>query len=466
MEEKFDFSPTTVKWDERHKKILMSFLRALETNGIRYVILKNAEGLPDYNYSKDIDILIEPGMYKMTAKLLKTIYKGNGVTYYQVNQFERLRCWYGFNVDTEFAIHIDLLEGFLHKGFELFPFELFYEHAYKNERGIYVLDELYGTLILLLHSTICYHHIKEKYAKRISTAYAKNKVEIQKNLKVLLGERAAGRMILDLENENYKGIAQEGKFYSHESKKKILFQHPLFSLVNFGNFLWEKVERLILDREKYNKFISVHAPDGTGKTTFIKEFCEMLGFYYVCASGDLSRVYHFRPNVLSNLGAVGEKAGVMKQDKDFTKPHRAKPAGTLSSLLRMAYYSLDYLIGTPFILRKNAQFNHITIFDRYIYDMIVDPARTRISLPLFVRKMYAKLVKRPQLSFVLYTDSETIFKRKPELTIEEIERQLCEFRKLSGNFKDSFIVLDASKSPKDIAKEAIKYYMERFAKSL
>ena len=211
--------------------------------------------------------------------------------------------------------------------------------------------------------------------------------------------------------------------------------------------------------------ISVHAPDGTGKTTFIEHFGNELGFYYVCAANDLLDTYHFRPNILPNLGAAGEKVGVMKQDKDFTNPHRAKPAGKLSSLLRMTYYWLDYVVGVPLILRKNAQFNKITIFDRYIYDLIVDPYRTCIKLPLRMRWMFAKMVKQPKIVFVLDADADTIYARKQELDKVEINRQLVEFRKLKA-LGGKVHILDASKTPQQIAEDAMKIIVDEFTNKL
>ena len=63
--------------------------------------------------------------------------------------------------------------------------------------------------------------------------------------------------------------------------------------------------------------------------------------------------YHFRPNILPNLGAVGEKAGLKKQDTNFSDPHRNKPAGTVSSLVRISYYTLDYILGWHIRVRKD-----------------------------------------------------------------------------------------------------------------
>lgn len=465
MADTFDFIPTKIEWNEIHIKILQDLFLAFDRAGVRYVILKNDEGLPFENHSKDVDIVIEPGKYKLAAEIIRTVYRQNQVQYYKVHKFERLRCWYGFNVDIPFAIHIDLLEGFLHKGFEMFPFELIYQNAHKNVNGVYVLNSVFGNVILLLHSTICYHRIKEKYAQSIRNEYERNKICINDILYQLFDKRASSKLITLLSDNDFHGIEKLGRWFSHQSKKRIIIKRPFFTIYNVFDFLWEKVSRIILNLDRYNMFFTVHAPDGTGKTTFIKSLAEKLGYFYVCDPKDLCRIYHFRPLLLPNLGAVGEKAGVMKQDTNFTQPHRAKQANSVSSFIRMIYYWLDYVIGVPLILRKSAQFDKITIFDRYIYDFLVDPRRSRINLPYWLRRLFTRLVVQPRIVFVLDAPAEVIYKRKQELTPEEISRQLKEFRKLSllGN---RYCRLDATKSPEEIANDAIKIILDNFTKKL
>ena len=75
------------------------------------------------------------------------------------------------------------------------------------------------------------------------------------------------------------------------------------------------------------------------------------------------------------------------------------------------------------------------------------------------------MVKQPKIVFVLDAPTEVIYKRKQELTPEEITRQLVEFRKLSSLGKRYFR-LDASKSPEEIADDAIKVIVENYATKL
>lgn len=204
-------------------------------------------------------------------------------------------------------------------------------------------------------------------------------------------------------------------------------------------------------------FIAVEGSDGTGKTTFIEGLVRCIAI-----NNDLkSHVYHFRPTLLPNLGALGEKAGVMKEDKDFTNPHRAKPVSRLSSFVRMTYYWLDYVIGVPKIIEANRKLNDLTIFDRYIYDFLIDPYRSRINLPYWLRELFSKLVMQPKIVFVLLADEEIIYSRKQELTLEEIRRQSGELKRLSKRSK-RFVVIDASQTPQEMVDQALKIVEDRF----
>ena len=44
------------KWDSRHAAVFDSYIKVLDANGIKNFILRNYEGLPEINESKDIDL--------------------------------------------------------------------------------------------------------------------------------------------------------------------------------------------------------------------------------------------------------------------------------------------------------------------------------------------------------------------------------------------------------------------------
>ena len=63
------------KWDKRHSKILHEYLSILKDRQIEYFILRNYEGLPEKNESKDVDIIIHPNKYRSAAELFIKVLK-------------------------------------------------------------------------------------------------------------------------------------------------------------------------------------------------------------------------------------------------------------------------------------------------------------------------------------------------------------------------------------------------------
>lgn len=206
------------------------------------------------------------------------------------------------------------------------------------------------------------------------------------------------------------------------------------------------------------------APDGAGKTTFLESLLDDLAFYFT-KDRNYFTLLHFRPEILPNLGAVGEKAGVMKQDKNFTTPHRAKPAGFLSSLIRITYYWCDYVLGWFIYTSKDIQYDRFTVFDRYSYDLLVDPRRTRLGLPYWARKLYVAFMPQPKFTFYLDVEPEEIFRRKQELAPDEINRQVGEYRKLVKSSK-RFIALNGNRPVEQIKNDAVNIIIQSFCKKL
>lgn len=451
------------KWEKRHSDILNTYLLKLNELNIKYFILRNYEGLPEVNDSKDVDVIIQPGKYKIASSVLLDVFKQYNVPNYYIVKYERVRCWFGIDLENDFAIHIDLIEGYLNKGFEIFTFDKMYENTV-NYKEYKVLNNSYDISMLLLYKIIGAKQLKEKYRDKIKIGYNESKEEIKNILKDVLGKKLSCEVINNLEKDNFEWIISNSKEISKKSKLISFCKRPLSTISNIIYFTIEKLYRIILNPKKYRKFIAVEAPDGTGKTTFIDGLCVLLSQMFVC---DIEKmhVYHFRPTLLPNLGAVGEKVGVMEQDKDFTNPHRNKPANPISSFIRMLYYWLDYVLGGMIYIRKDVQFDKFTIFDRYIYDFIVDPLRSRINLPMFIRKLFTKIVPKPKIVFILMTNAQTIYDRKQELTLDEIERQLKEFKNLE-KIDNNFYELDAGKTPDEIVLDAAKIIIDKYTKKL
>jgi thymidylate kinase len=175
------------------------------------------------------------------------------------------------------------------------------------------------------------------------------------------------------------------------------------------------------------QFIAVLGTDGSGKSTLLNAIIPLIEEKM---SGKVV-VHHLRPDLLPPLGrfrGVQHEPGYV-----CVNPHGSKPSGFAGSLFRLTYLVCDYILGYWFKVRPMLRRKDIAcwVFDRYAYDILIDPLRFRIKLPRWIIRLYLKIVPRPNIVLCLGGDPEKIFARKPETSLEEVNRQMIELEKLS-----------------------------------
>ena len=169
--------------------------------------------------------------------------------------------------------------------------------------------------------------------------------------------------------------------------------------------------------------IAVLGVDGAGKSTLINAIIPALNV----ATHNAVVVQHLRPALLPPLARL--KGNKNLPAGPVVEPHGSTSSGKLGSLLRLTYLTLDYLVGYWLWTRpKIAKSPALVIFDRYAYDMALDPRRFRIGLSGRVAGWFAALAPKPDLILCLHCDSEVISMRKQELHRKETRRQVVALR--------------------------------------
>lgn len=454
-------------WNETCGKIFSDCVQQLKEKKIRYFVLRNYELLPEQNSSKDVDIIIEPGKIKQSIKTLLDVYKQNGITNTYEAFFGRVHCIHGMDTINRLGIHIDLIEGYLAKGYEIFTFDELYAHTmwYKD---FCVMDKFFEGIMLLIYKQFGYKKpkLKQAYKECIKTTVEKYPTEYEEQIAQVTSKEFSHKMMEYIKADDFDSVIAHAEEFTKLLRKNVIKKKPFSTAVRTISFFFQKVWRIVFTYRKHARTVAVLAPDGTGKTTFLDALIDELNYYYVNDPEDERlHIYHFRPTVLPNLGAVGEKAGVMEQDKDWTNPHRGKPANPISSLIRIAYYTMDYIFGFMKCVRRDVHYDKHVLFDRYSYDFIVDPLRSKIGLPKWVRKFFVRLTPQPKIVFVLDASPEVIYERKQELTKQEITRQLGVYRELAGSHK-RFHTINAEQTPEKMADEAVKIFLNQYTRKL
>lgn len=454
-------------WNETCGKIFSECVEQFRKSHIRYFVLRNYELLPEQNSSKDVDIIVEPGKIKQSIQILLDVYQQNGMTNYYKTVFGKVYCLHGMDTIRRKSIHIDLIEGYLAKGYEIFTFEELYSHTmwYKD---FCVMDDFFEGIMLLIYKQFGYKKpkLKEEYKECIKETVKKYPNEYEQQIAEVTSKQLAHKIVEYIKKDDFYAVLNCSEEFTKQLRKYVIKRNPIATVWRTIDFFLNKVWRIVFTYRKHARTVAVLAPDGTGKTTFIDALIKELDYYYINDAEDTrTHIYHFRPTVLPNLGEVGEKAGVMEQDKDWTNPHRGKPANPISSIIRIAYYTTDYIIGFMKCVRRDVHYDKHVLFDRYSYDFIVDPLRTKLGLPKWVRKLFVRLTPQPKIVFILDACPDVIYARKKELTKEEITRQLGVYRELAASNK-RFYTINAEHLPEEMADEAVKIFLNKYARKL
>lgn len=157
--------------------------------------------------------------------------------------------------------------------------------------------------------------------------------------------------------------------------------------------------------------------DGAGKSTIIKNTKLLL-------EKKLRKrviVIRHRPSLLPILSAWQKGKRKAEYDAANTLPRQGSNTSIISSILRFAYYYVDYIFGQYIIFIKHKMRGHIVLYDRYYFDFINDSKRSNIELPAFLTRFGYKFLLKPNLNFFLYAEPELILSRKKELTSKTIQ---------------------------------------------
>lgn len=446
-------------WTNEQAEVLAAVFGALNQSGIKWLVLRNYEGLPESNRSKDIDLAFLKEDFTRAGAIIANEMLIAGFDRVHIENFQYVRCLTFFKIleKNVISIKIDLLDGFVWRGAQLFSFDQMYESrvAYRN---FFVPDKVDDAVMLWMKPLLTGGIIKKNYVKDILSVVDSNPEKFRLRLKNTFGE-CLTKEVWPLIKQGYL-------------EDTITYQHSLAwsawrrSAKNqFISTIFESIKHIyfeIIRRSKRSTFsmIAVVGPDGVGKTTFINLLQQEMSRVMV---KDLNaiQVIHFRPSILPNIKKLLSGKQYDSSKEEFSSPHRAAPASFPSSLVRLVYYWFDYFFGYWFVNRRKCVKGNLLVFDRYYYDFIVDPRRSRINLPPCIRNLFLFLTPLPDFVFFLDCDPDVVYARKQELERDEIERQLIEYRKLALKYSNRFIRLDALKPPQSSCQHAFRVLVER-----
>lgn len=369
-----------------------------------YAALRNYEGLPDRNESRDIDIIItKDSLKKVLRPLVRRIDESGWkvVTYLDSDRLTTLVCGRCDETGTQ-LVQWDFFVNTSVWGLELMSAEEFLEHKQWNGFLWYVGVEC-QFLDKYLYNRSVGASYPEKYRK-IREAAAHSPM-VEQKLQSVFGKKTIA------ECDAVKGRGLLKSVVCHN------MADPVKCVTSVIYFLYTFVRNYLRSNTGFS--IGFTGPDGAGKTTVIETVLAELGDVFRTAHA----YYHFRPTLFGNISEVAHKAGVkVAVDRDYDRPHRSEKKGVINSILRLIYYSIDYIVGYWLKVKTQTRITRLVIFDRYYTDIICDSRRSSIYLPTkFLYRFGKCLIPSLDYNILLTAPTDVILIRKSELDADGVE---------------------------------------------
>ncbi len=395
---------------------LNSLFNHLTKSHVTYCILRNYHSLPYSTDGSDIDIFVHPTQIYLFISILNSEsekYNGRLITYYASSGFFMF-CYCKPDYFDGWGIHFDLYATISFKGVPFYNnAELIKNIIYHNK--IPVLNNDDAIIISFLKECLHNSADRKEYMKKSKEIYQKKNHYYYNIILYYFGVHSAKKFEALLTDSNTTNIKKFSKKAKQDLFKFALLKNPLKFILSISSYNINRFRRVL---KPIGYTVAFLGTDGSGKTTIIRGVTPLLE----SAIHRKINYEHMRPNLLPNISHL---FGKNNHTVDVnTNPHNSLPSGYLGSLARITYYSFDYILGHWLkVYPKMVKTPCIFIYDRYFYDFLIDPLRSRIRLPIGIIKLFSLLIPSPDLIICLGTNPEDIIERKQELPLREIIRQ-------------------------------------------
>ena len=430
--------------------LIKCFFEVLSEKNIEYAVLRNYEKLP-FETSRDIDLYFDQSNCALAFQCLSEAAEGNGFFVVKDTQkFKYRKVIISSNespLDSFFQFDFFMNENLF--GNDFFS-SLEWQTSVHPDNNLKIPTKLCFVVSLLLTS-VFHGDIKSRYIKTINIELADDKLlsEVMTILYKKIGRTVADSLLYEIRagNSQFPQLRVKSRLIF---SLKHFFEKPLVSLVNILKFL---KGHLLLLMKPPGKFIVFVAPDGSGKTTTINEigkravpemFTDSIYFH-----GHFSTLPELK--FIKNIFGRGKIDTSKEEDPKVVQPIQSIPDVKLKYVY-ITYYAINNLLMLPRLFMWRWR-NRIVIGDRYFYDYYIQNGFNWRST--FYLDLLTYLIPKPDYTIYLKNTPEVVFSRKPEISIDEIQRQIDLIETHKGKFS-RVLEFNTDKSAAEISRQIIK----------
>lgn len=434
--------------------MLTELIVEFESRGIPHCVLRGQEGFPNLHPGGDLDILIDPSSAGEAVRAVEYCAHRHGVTIWERRRSGAL---------NEFHLYSSQGPG-RHEffGVDLHTAETCFGVPFLTARDLLRLsrkisglqrpDAIQSACLNALGPFLSSGSIPPEYSERFRLALAEDPGGIRTVLTRWFGARLARCIVNGAESSPDFAARLPLASLRLSLISRAFARAPLGSLRGLLSCAWaQRIRPWIRPRGRFVAFLGT---DGSGKSTLIQGVLDTLAD----AFGERRlRSFHFRPGLLPQLDALFHGGRTRYSLHDMSRPHRARPSGALGSTLRAAYYGCDYLLGYLLRVLPLRRRPVLVTFDRYVYDYLVDPLRSRIRRGAPLLRAICAICPTPDVVIVCTASLKTVRSRKCELSELESQTQIESYEIFAHQHPRAVLVRTEGKAQDavDAALEAI-----------
>lgn len=399
------------------------FFRQLADLGIATCVMRNHERLPDENIGSDIDILVSREHMGKIADILLSA-ENLKITSFVARSYVSAVFVFGITVPgrNDHCLQLDFVHERAYKGLDYLDSRAVLDSAvpHMNSPCLRIPRESHEAIMSLLDSLLIGGWINERYLTSVAAVFEQCADEISGLLAIPFGKSLARELVSAVISGNHEVMTS----LVGQMRVKLVLRnlarrpvHTIRALLRYA--LSEMQVRFTPEPLAEFCFLGV---DGAGKSTVLAEVCSKFG-----ARAKVVQVLHLKPTRGKTRVAV------------VSDPHALPPRGALISTAKLTWWLLLYHLNRFFHGRRNAT---VLLWDRYIYDVLVDPKRYRVSLGNGALTILAFLAPSPLAVFFLDVQPNVAYARKREVSLRELERARSGYLNVISKFQNA-VVLNA-----------------------